>query len=56
MKFYIVDDDPAVPMILTQIVEMNMDNIVAGTANDAKKAIKDITVMDVDIVMVDLIY
>lgn len=55
MKFYIVDDDPAVPMILTQIVEMNMDNIVAGTANDAKKAIKDITVMDVDIVMVDLL-
>lgn len=55
MNFYIVDDDPSIPMILRQIIEQNMDNTVVGSANNAKSAIKDIMLTDVNIVLVDLL-
>lgn len=55
MNFYIVDDDPSIPMILRQILEKNPDNTVVGIAHDAKKALADIMLMDVDIVLADLL-
>lgn len=55
MNFYIVDDDPSIPMILRQILEKNPDNTVVGIAHDAQKALADIMLMDVDIVLADLL-
>lgn len=55
MKFYIVDDDPSVPMILQRILEQNPHNDVVGTATDAKIALADLMLNDVDIVLVDLL-
>lgn len=55
MNFYIVDDDPSIPMILTQILEQNADNTVVGTAPDAKQALSEIMMLNVDIVLVDLL-
>jgi len=55
MNFYIVDDDPSIPMILRQILEKNPANTVIGIAHDAKKALADIMIMDVDIVLADLL-
>jgi len=55
MNFYIVDDDPSIPMILRQILEKNPDNTVVGIAHDAKKALSDIMIMDVNIVLADLL-
>ncbi|AYM02336.1 DNA-binding domain-containing protein [Levilactobacillus yiduensis] len=55
MNFYIVDDDPSIPMILRQILEKNPENTVIGIAHDAKKALADIMIMDVDIVLADLL-
>lgn len=55
MNFYIVDDDPSIPMILRQILEKNPDNTVVGIAHDAKKALADIMLMDVNIVLADLL-
>lgn len=55
MKFYIVDDDPSIPIILRQIIEKNLDNTVVGIAHGSKKALTDIVVTDVDIVLADLL-
>lgn len=55
MNFYIVDDDPSIPMILRQILEKNPENTVIGIAHDAKKALADIMIMDVDIILADLL-
>lgn len=55
MNFYIVDDDPSIPMILRQILEKNPENTVIGIAHEAKKALADIMIMDVDIVLADLL-
>jgi len=55
MKFYIVDDDPSVPMVLQQILEQDPQNDVLGTATDAKMALADLMLADVDIVLVDLL-
>lgn len=55
MNFYIVDDDPSIPMVLRQILEKNPENTVIGIAHDAKKALADIMIMDVDIVLADLL-
>ncbi|WP_261905944.1 response regulator [Liquorilactobacillus nagelii] len=38
MNFYIVDDDPAIPAILHQIIENNPENTVVGKSTNAKKA------------------
>ena len=55
MNFYIVDDDPAIPMMLRRILEQDPTNSVVGTAPAAQKAIADIMLLDVDIVLVDLL-
>ncbi|KRK97490.1 response regulator [Secundilactobacillus odoratitofui DSM 19909 = JCM 15043] len=55
MKFYIIDDDPSIPMILRQILEKSLDNDVVGIAHSSKKALTDIMVTDVDIVLIDLL-
>ncbi|WP_125580138.1 DNA-binding domain-containing protein [Levilactobacillus cerevisiae] len=55
MNFYIVDDDPSIPMILRQILEKNPANTVIDIAHDSKKALADIMIMDVDIVLADLL-
>lgn len=55
MNFYIVDDDPSVPMILQQIIEKSMTNTVVGTAPDANKVLTDLLHMDVNIMLVDLL-
>ncbi|QEA31368.1 DNA-binding domain-containing protein [Secundilactobacillus malefermentans] len=55
MNFYIVDDDPSIPMILQQIIEKNMTNTVVGTAPDADKALTDLVHLDVNIMLVDLL-
>lgn len=55
MKFYIVDDDPSIPMILQQILERDPHNDVVGTATDAKMALADLMLTDIDIVLVDLL-
>lgn len=55
MNFYIVDDDPSIPMNLQRIIEQNPDNTVVGTAGDAKQALAEIMMIKVDIVLVDLL-
>jgi len=55
MKFYIVDDDPSIPMILRQILEKDPNNTVVGIAHDAKQALAEIMLMDIDIVLADLL-
>ena len=55
MNFYIVDDDPSIPMILTQILEQNANNTVVGTAGDAKQALPEVMMLNIDIVLVDLL-
>lgn len=55
MKFYIIDDDPSIPMILQQILERDPENDVVGTATDPKMALADLMLTNVDIVLVDLL-
>jgi len=55
MNFYIVDDDPSIPMNLQRILEENPANTVVGTANDAKQGLAEIMMLNVDIVLVDLL-
>lgn len=55
MKFYIIDDDPAIPKMLQQIIEQDSQNTVIGIANSSKKALSELFLMDVDIVLIDLL-
>lgn len=55
MNFYIVDDDPAIPMMLQRILEQDPTNSVVGSAPAAQKALADIMLLDIDIVLVDLL-
>ncbi|MBT9671924.1 response regulator [Secundilactobacillus kimchicus] len=55
MNFYIVDDDPAVPMILRRIIEQNMNNTVVGESSDSTKAFAALAQLNVDIVLIDLL-
>ncbi|NLR31591.1 DNA-binding domain-containing protein [Levilactobacillus tujiorum] len=55
MNFYIVDDDPAIPMMLRRILEQDSANSVVGTAAAAPQAMADMMRLDVDIVLVDLL-
>ncbi|MFC6261801.1 DNA-binding domain-containing protein [Levilactobacillus fujinensis] len=55
MKFYIVDDDPSIPMILRQILEKDPNNTVVGIAHDAKQALAEVMLLDIDIVLADLL-
>ncbi|MGB6130025.1 MAG: response regulator [Psychrilyobacter sp.] len=55
MNFYIVDDDPAIQKILKIIILKNELGIILGVADDGEKAIKEITSLKPDIVLVDLL-
>ncbi|WP_071459009.1 DNA-binding domain-containing protein [Bacillus massilinigeriensis] len=55
MKFYIIDDDLSIIMILQRIVEEDMNSQVVGTSLSPKKALNELMLMNVDIVLVDLL-
>lgn len=55
MNFYIVDDDPSIPMILQRILEKESSNTVVGTAAGADKTLADLMHLEVDIMLVDLL-
>ena len=55
MNFYIIDDDIGVVSILTRIVETDPGNEVIGTSYDGDTALRDLLVLPVDIVLVDLL-
>ncbi|MBA2796366.1 DNA-binding domain-containing protein [Streptococcus porcinus] len=55
MKFYIIDDDPSVTMVLQEIIEDDFSHIVCKTTNDSTEAYHDLLVSDIDIVLVDLL-
>lgn len=55
MNFYIIDDDLSITMILRRIVEEDMNNQVVGTSVSPKKALNELMLLNVDIVLVDLL-
>ncbi|MFD3448862.1 DNA-binding domain-containing protein [Microbacteriaceae bacterium 4G12] len=55
MNFYIIDDDLSIIMILQRIVEEDMNNQVVGTSVSPKKALNELMLLNVDIVLVDLL-
>ncbi|MBA1435125.1 DNA-binding domain-containing protein [Bombilactobacillus bombi] len=55
MNFYIVDDDPAIPIMLQRIIEQNPNNNVVATTYNAQTALKDLSLLNVDIALVDLL-
>ncbi|CAM3642660.1 DNA-binding domain-containing protein [Mesobacillus zeae] len=55
MNFYIVDDDLSIIMILQRIVEEDMNSQVVGTSVSPKKALNELMLLNVDIVLVDLL-
>lgn len=55
MKFYIVDDDQAVLYVLQNIIEKNFDDEVVGMNTNPQKAVTEIQLRDVDIVLADLL-
>ncbi len=55
MKFYLVDDEQSILYVLQNIIEQNFDDEVIGMSSDPEKAINDIQLRDVDIVLVDLL-
>nr|SFZ87268.1 Two-component response regulator, controling glutamine utilization [Loigolactobacillus rennini] len=55
MNFYIIDDDPVIIPLLAQIIETKMDNEIIGTASDSQSARKELAVLPVDIVLIDLL-
>lgn len=55
MKFYLVDDEQSILYVLQNIIEQNFDDEVVGMSSNPKKAINEIQLRDVDIVLVDLL-
>ncbi|WKZ89689.1 DNA-binding domain-containing protein [Streptococcus iniae] len=55
MKFYIIDDNPSMTMVLQDIIEEDFNHTVTKTCNDSLVAYKDLLVVDVDIVLIDLL-
>lgn len=55
MKFYLVDDEQSILYVLQNIIEQNFDDEVIGMSSNPEKAINDIQLRDVDIVLVDLL-
>lgn len=55
MKFYLVDDEQSILYVLQNIIEQNYDDEVVGMSSDPQKAINEIQLRDVDIVLVDLL-
>ncbi|GFE42945.1 DNA-binding domain-containing protein [Streptococcus canis] len=55
MKFYIIDDDPSITMILQDIIEADFNHTVCKTTTNSREAYNDLLVSDVDIVLIDLL-
>lgn len=55
MNFYIIDDDLSITIILRRIVEEDMNNQVVGTSVSPKKALSELMLLNVDIVLIDLL-
>lgn len=55
MKFYIIDDDPSITMILQEIIEEDFSHTVCKTTNDSTEALNDLLISDIDIVLIDLL-
>ncbi|GAA5423137.1 putative two-component response regulator [Tetragenococcus halophilus subsp. halophilus] len=55
MNFYIIDDDISILVMLQKILEKNTDYYVIGKATEAEKALTDILLLDVDVVLIDLL-
>ncbi|MBE6082621.1 MULTISPECIES: DNA-binding domain-containing protein [Tissierellales] len=55
MKYYIVDDDINIVKILANIIEENNLGEVVGSSNDGDTALKEIIIINPDIVLVDLL-
>ncbi|MBM7544468.1 two-component system response regulator YcbB [Weissella beninensis] len=56
MNFFIIDDDPSVPMILQRILEDDINNNVVGIAHTASNALNTILIANnIDIVLIDLL-
>lgn len=55
MKFYIVDDEPAILYVLQNIIEQNFDDEVVGINDSSPVALRELTVKNVDIVLIDLL-
>ncbi|KHD44988.1 DNA-binding domain-containing protein [Streptococcus hongkongensis] len=55
MKFYILDDDPSVTMILQEIIEEDYNNTVIKVENSSTVALNELPFYEVDIVLVDLL-
>ncbi|HEN4616925.1 TPA: hypothetical protein U5022_001448, partial [Streptococcus agalactiae] len=52
MKFYIIDDDPTITMILQDIIEEDFNNTVVRVNNVSSKAYNELLIADVDIVLI----
>ncbi|EIQ82714.1 DNA-binding domain-containing protein [Streptococcus canis] len=55
MKFYIIDDDPSITMILQDIIEADFNHTICKTTTNSREAYNDLLVSDVDIVLIDLL-
>ena len=55
MKFYIIDDDPSITIILQQIIEEDFTHTVVKVSTCPKEALKDLMILDIDIVLIDLL-
>lgn len=55
MHFYLIDDDITVIKILQKIVEKDLSDDVVGTSTQPEKALTEIPLLDIDIVLVDLL-
>lgn len=55
MRYYIVDDDINIVKILTNIIEENDLGEVVGFSNDGDRALREILIINPDIVLVDLL-
>lgn len=56
MNFYIIDDDISILVMLQKkYLKKNTDYYVIGKATEAEKALTDILLLDVDVVLIDLL-
>ena len=55
MKFYIVDDDVSIIRILSNIIENNNSFEVVGSAVNGQIALREIMIINPDIVLVDML-
>ncbi|MEY8441078.1 response regulator [Lactobacillaceae bacterium 24-114] len=55
MKFYIVDDEPAILYVLQNIIEQKYDDEIVGINDSSLAALRELAVKKVDIVLIDLL-